>query len=81
MQKQKKTLQELSDMLLAEVQKEPGCGGVKSIGLNQLAEPNLPTNWDVKSINYGTSDPYDVNPAAKKALIRLQQLYDAKSEY
>lgn len=80
MRKQKKTLQELSDLLLAEIRKEPGCSGLKSIGLNQLAEPDLPANWDVKSINYGTSDPDDVYPAAKRTLIRLQQLYEAKSE-
>lgn len=80
MRKQKNTLQELSDLLLAEIRTEPGCSGVTLIGLNKKAEPDLPANRDMKTINYRTSDSHDEYSAAKRSLIRLQQICEAKSE-
>lgn len=75
MAKPVKPIEELHDILLAEVRQHPKCADVR-FALQKLAEHG-DANWYVKSINYGRNDPFHVDPVARQAMVRLQAKFDA----
>jgi hypothetical protein len=73
----KQTHRELAELIVKKVRLHAHCEGLRSIGLDQLRDGQIPgVNWDVsETINFGDADQASCKVALSEIIPHMQRKY------
>jgi hypothetical protein len=74
------TIQDLKARALAEIQKQPGCAGVRVIAINRVADRRAESNWSMCVLSAGAADANTAAGAGLDVQRVLRQDYDLTAE-
>jgi hypothetical protein len=67
---------QIADLIVKDVRRHAHCTGFKSIGVNRLAEGEVPgVNWSPAFANYGQADQRTCDAALREIIPRMQRQY------
>ena len=73
-------MQDLQARALAELQKQPGCVGVRVIAINRVADTRAENNWSMCVLSAGAADANTAAGAALDVQHALRRDYDLTTD-
>ncbi len=80
MAKTRLSMQDLQLRALAELQKQPGCSGIRVIAINRVADRRAEYNWSMCVLSPGTADANTAAGAALDVQRALRHDYDLATD-
>ena len=77
MAKTAKTVTELEEIILKELNARPKCKGVSMVTIRQAVDDHGNRSWKVSHVNYGTSLESDCRVPMTQIVERLRREFDA----
>lgn len=74
------SIQDLQVRALAELQKQPGCAGIRMIAINRVADTRAENNWSMCVLSAGAADANTAAGAALNVQRALRHDYDLKMD-
>jgi hypothetical protein len=74
------SMQDLQARALAELQKQPGCAGVRVIAINRVADTRAENNWSMCVLSAGAADANTAAGAALDVQHALRRDYDLTTD-
>jgi hypothetical protein len=74
------SIQDLQVRALAELQKQPGCSGIRLIAINRVADKRAEHNWSMCVLSAGAADANTAAGAARNVQHVLRRDYDLTTD-